>query len=152
MHTLQLTGGVYTLEIQAEIGHHKWIGGNSEIGDRDCSNTYWQGQARLSIGSSDIVFNFKTRIHREISPNNIPPLEKEFMAITGISENAKIVNKEKIIEFFCEKLWHQVWDAFNNQKDQKLFFITTNPPIIDGMQFVNQGFIIEPGYQTQLVV
>ena len=136
MTTLTLSAGVYTLQLQGEVTHYTWTGGNAEIGDCDCSNTYWKGQARLSIESSDVFFNFETRKHREISTNQIESLEKEFVVISGISENAAIANREEILIDFCEALWEKIWDEFNNQKEKKkLSYITTTPPVIDGRPF-----------------
>ncbi len=152
MTTLTLSAGVYTLNLQAQVSHYTWVGGNAEVGDRACSNTYWSGLARLSNGSSDIVFNFETRKHREISSNQIGLLEDEFVVISGISENATIANTEEILIEFFEALWEKVWNEFNNQKENnKLFFITTTPSSIDGRPFVNKGIIIEPGHQMEIL-
>lgn len=152
MTTLTLSSKPYTLDLQGEITYNTWTGGNSESGDKFCSKTYWSGQARLSIGSNEIVFNFETRKHREISLEEIGSLESEFLQISGISKKATIANKEQVIENFCGALWTKVWDEFNNQKGkERLFFTTTTPPVIDGKSLIQQGVIIEPGYQMELL-
>ena len=152
MKTLTISSKQYTLDLQGEIDHVTWTGGNSEIGDCFCSKTFWRGQARLSIGSRDIVFNFETRKHRETSSKDIGSLGQEFIVISGISEKATIPDKEPVIANFCEALWKEVWDEFNNQKEEeKLFFVTITPPVVDGKLLISQGIINEPGYQMELL-
>lgn len=147
MKKVTIAGGAYTLLLQGAVESHSWMGGTSESGDKYCSATYWKGSGRLKTQTDELVFEFKTRAHRE-DGTSVLDLQKEFIQFSGISTRATIVSKEKVYELFFKELEARIREE---ERKGNLFVACITPPIIDAKPLINQGFIIEPGYQMELV-
>ncbi len=144
---IKFLGKRYTLRVQGWIASYSWQGGNSQ-GDYNASKSWWEGLARLSTEQGEVVFAFETRKYRDSGPST---LAKDFLVIVGISALAEIPDLKEVVDPFCEKLWKLVKEK--EAKEDALPVVTIDTlPYIDGEEFIQQGFIIEPGRQLEFSI
>ena len=150
MQPIVLNGEKYSLAVFADKYHHTWTGGTSESGDCPRSHTCWQGQGKLILpDKKEFIFEYKTGIHNDISIGQLPPIEKELIKITGMSDFAKVKDFAKIVDLFCEEIEGLIKTELSKGN---LFIPYIQIPSIDGKPLIKQALVIEPGYQMEILV
>ncbi len=146
-------GNTFLLKVQGLPQVHTWDGGTSETGDKRRSRSWWEGQVRLYNSttpvSENIVFNFETRQCNDIESHDSIPLEKEFLRIIGLSEIATIPDMKPIVDDFCRELIAR-YVLEEDQTDALPVVCIDKIPVLNGVDYVEKGLIIEPGHQMQI--
>lgn len=138
-----LEGNKYSGRFNIEEKSYSWMGGNSEVGDRPESKSWYEGIGDIkNLETGEIQkFLFKSREKRG---KNFGSLDEVFW--TNIPEE-KIVNREGIYDIVLESMYLQAEDGL---KHDYTIIPEVTPTPLDEKELFHADLIKDPKYLEDL--
>ena len=145
MTPASVSGENFHGDFNIEEKSYSWIGGNSESGDRNEVEYWYEGVGQIKNIKEDKIqkFLFKSREQRN---KPFGSLEEAF----GIDvEPKKIINKKGICDLILEKMYTR---AQEEEKTPGVIIPTVSLEFIPYEKLLDKGFVTEENYQTRMVL